>query len=138
MNSLKVHNYYYLAAAVLSVLAALGHAIYTHQLVLPQLEASNLDRFGQDSNFMSWHLSTSTSIVSAIGLFIMTVYRNRQATIPLVALVVGINAGRYLIFLGMTFFRNGELFRDALPNTLFMLVYLGVMLLGIRYEKRRQ
>lgn len=135
MNRLKVHNYYYLAAAVLSVLAALGHAVYTNQLILPQLEGSDLKMLTQDANFMSWHLSTSTSVVSAIGLFIMTIYRNREATIPLVALVAGINAGRYLIFLGMGFFRNGELFQDALANTLFMLVYLGVMILGIRYER---
>ncbi|MEL6252674.1 MAG: hypothetical protein AAFR87_11735 [Bacteroidota bacterium] len=137
MKRLKVHNYYYLAAAVLSILAALGHAIYTNQLILPQLEVSDLEKLTQDANFMSWHLSTSTSVVSAIGLFIMTIYRKREATIPLVALVAGINAGRYLIFLGMGFFRNGELFQDALANTLFMLVYLGVMILGIRYEGRK-
>lgn len=137
MKHISIHNYYFLAAAILSVLAAIGHAVYTQTIIVPELAASSLDKLNQDANFMSWHLSTSTSVVSAIGLFLMSVYKNRSATIPLVALVAGINAGRYLVFLGTGFLRNEELFKDALANTVFMVVYLGVMIWGMRYELRK-
>jgi len=130
-----IKNYYFLAVAILSVLFSISHGWFGETTVLPLVETSNLDLSTRTSVFYTWHMSTAENFIFGIAFLIMAFHKNATELKFTVWMIVSIVVIRYAVFFISTLMKNRNGINDALPELVILLLYVALMLAGIRKKK---
>lgn len=131
---IKIKNYYYLIAGVLAILFAATHAWNGESAVLPTLLVRDIAMDTQIIFRYVWHIITAENLVFGIIFIILSFQSERSKirsaawTIALLLLV------RLMVILGITAFYDVSALTDTLIDSIAILIYVALILLGIRMK----
>lgn len=129
-----MRNYYYLIAGVLAMLFAFTHAWNGQSTVLPIL---NVNDVPLDTNIIFsyvWHIITAENLVFGIVFIILSLQRERSKIKPVAIMIISLLLVRWTVILGVTAFYDVSVLTDTLIDSVAILVYVGLILLGIRMK----
>lgn len=135
--NVKNINIYYLIAGFLAVLFAFTHAYNGQSTVLltPEVQAMSTDV--QTIFTYVWHIITVENLIFGIVFFLMS-FQSEQSSARLVAWVIAaILIVRLLVILGVTALLNASSLSDTLIDSVAIVIYVTLIILGTTMKKNR-
>ena len=135
--NVKNINIYYLIAGFLAVLFAFTHAYNGQSTVLltPEVQAMSTDV--QTIFTYVWHIITVENLIFGIVFFLMS-FQSEQSSARLVAWVIAaILIVRLLVILGVTALLNASALSDTLIDSIAIVSYVTLIILGTTMKKNR-
>lgn len=135
--NVKNINIYYLIAGFLAVLFAFTHAYNGQSTVLltPEVQAMSTDV--QTIFTYVWHIITVENLIFGIVFFLMS-FQSEQSSARLVAWVIAaILIVRLLVILGVTALLNASSLSDTLIDSVAIVIYVTLIILGTTMKKKR-
>jgi len=132
-----IKNYYFLAAGILSILFSFTHGLFGQTTVLPLIEASNLDITTKTAFFYTWQISTVENFIFGIAFFIMALYTDLEKIKFTVWMIISIVVIRYLVFFISTLLKNINGTKDAYPEMVILIFYVGIIILGTKKKNKK-
>lgn len=124
-------NFFFLSAGLIALFSSAGHAAYGQKHIMSDVETTEMRKFTKGAVFVSWHQTTSFMFLSAIALIMASSFSEPSAANPLAWLIAAINVGNLFVFIGASLVRNREALGQAIPQIIFMILYVGVIVAGI-------
>lgn len=136
--SMKVRNYYYFIAGVLAMLFAVTHAWNGHSAVLstPDIKATSIDI--QTVFTYVWHIITIENLVFGIAFMIMSFHTDRSKAEFAAWLITVILIVRLVVIVGVTAFLDVSALSDTLIDSIAIVIYVALIMLGIFRRKGTQ
>jgi len=131
-------NYYYLVVGILSVLFSFTHGLNGHTSVLPVVDASTVDLGTKTTLFYVWHIITAENFIFGIAFLLMSFYKNLSKGNLVSWLIVAILAIRWGVIFGSTLILTKSSLAGILIDSTAMIIYVGLILLGIRQNNRNR
>jgi len=132
-----IKNYYFLAAGILSILFSFTHGLFGQTTVLPLIEASKLDITTKTAFFYTWQISTVENFIFGIAFFIMALYTDLEKIKFTVWMIISIVVIRYLVFFISTLLKNINGTKDAYPEMVILIFYVGIIILGTKKKNKK-
>ncbi|CAM4051944.1 hypothetical protein COLU111180_20915 [Cohnella lubricantis] len=133
---IKVRNFYYLIAGVLAILFAVTHAWNGQSAVLPTLHLSAIAMDTRIVFIYVWHIITAENLVFGIVLIFMSLQIKRSKTQPAAWTIVSLLIVRFMVILGITAFHDVSALMDTLVDSIAIVIYVAIIILGIRMKKK--
>ena len=131
-----IKNYYYLTLGILSILFSFSHAWNVQATLLPLIDASSIDHVTKTTIFYVWHIITSENLVFG-GAFLVMAFCKDVSKVRFAACVIAIiMVARCLVIFGSTLFKNKDGLMDILTDTIAILIYVGLIILGTRVKDK--
>lgn len=135
--SIKVRNYYYLAAGVLAILFALTHAWNGEFAVLPTLGTQAVSMDSQIIFTYVWHIITAENLIFGIAFMIMS-FQSESSRFRFSAwMIVAILIIRLLVILGVTALFDLSALSETLIDSIAIVIYVSLIVLGILVKKKQ-
>ncbi len=133
--NIKVTNFYYLIAGILAILFAITHAWNGQSAVLPTL---NIETVGNQIIFTYvWHIITVENLVFGIAFIFMS-FQTDQSKIRFSAwLIVAILIVRLMAILGVTAFFDASGLKNTMLDSIAIVIYVALIILGTRMKKKQ-
>ncbi|MFS0613423.1 hypothetical protein [Lederbergia ruris] len=137
MVNIKITNFYYLIAGVLAILFAITHAWNGQSTVLPTLNIEVISLSTQTIFTYVWHIITAENLVFGIA-FIFMAFQTDQSKIRFTAwLIVTILIVRLMVILGVTAVLDVVGLKDTLIDSIAIVIYVVLIILGTRMKKKQ-
>ena len=127
-----INNHYYLIVGILSILFSLTHAWNGQTTVLPIINASNIDLATKTTIFYVWHILTVENLIFGVAFIVMSVYKDLSKVKFTAWMIAVIMVARWAVILGSTLFQNKNGVTDTLTESIVILVFVGLIILGTR------
>ena len=127
-----IKNYYYLIAGILSILFSFSHAWNGQSSFLPITNASDINLVSKTTIFYVWHIITAENLIFGVAFLVMSVYKDLSKvkfTAWMIALMI---VARWVVIFGSTLFKNKNGVTDTLTESIVILIFVGLIILGIR------
>ncbi|MDD8017561.1 MAG: hypothetical protein PHP42_04250 [Bacteroidota bacterium] len=131
-------NYYFLTAALLSFVFAVGHYIWGNENIIVKLQEHGVDNGLITLVFMGWNLAAMTTLLSGFAFFLIFTQFITSGVRTLAWFIVTINVGRYVVLLGTSLFSGFYSASTLIAQTAVLIFYLGVIFWGIQKDKKCQ
>lgn len=132
----KVRNFYYLIAGVLAILFAVTHAWNGQAAVLPTLHVSTIAMDTRIVFTYVWHVITVENLVFGIVFILMSFQSERSKIRSAAWTIVSLLVVRLAVILGITAFHDVSALMDTLIDSIAIVIYVAVIILGIRMKKK--
>ncbi|MDD2611634.1 MAG: hypothetical protein PHR38_02470 [Bacteroidales bacterium] len=130
------NNYYYFTVGVLCILFAFTHALNGFTSVLKVFETNPTDVSTKTIFHYVWHIITVENLIFGITLLIMAFYKD-LTKVRFVAYVIAIILiARWAVILFFTMQYNKGSVSQITPDTIAIIVVVGLLLLGIRVKSK--
>lgn len=133
--NIKVKNYYYLTAGILAILFAITHAWNGHSVVLPNLQVEGISVDTLTIFTYVWHIITAENLVFGFVFIFMSFYTEGSRTRFTAWMIATILLVRLLVILGITVLLDRAGLSDTLIDSIAIIVYVTLILLGTRMKK---
>ena len=133
---IKVRNFYYLVAGVLAILFAITHAWNGQSAVLPTLGLSAISMETRTVFTYVWHVITAENLVFGISFIFMAFHRERSKIRFAAWTIVSLVIIRLIVILGITAFHDVSAFADTLIDSIAIVIYAAIIILGIRMKNK--
>lgn len=127
-----IKNYYYLIVGILFILSSFLLTWRGQVTFLPIMNASNIDLAGKTTIFHIWLIITAENLIFGIAFIIMSVNKNIEKVKFTAWMIVVVIFVRLAVILGSTLFKNKNGVADTLTESIVLLVFVGLIILGIR------
>ena len=135
--NIKVRNVYFLIAGVLAMLFAFTHAWNGQSAVLPTLLVNSISLDNRIVFSYVWHIITAENLVFAIAFILMSL-QNDQSKIQSVAwMIVSLLIVRMMVVLGITAFYDVAALTNTLIDSIAIVIYVALIILGIRMSRKK-
>ncbi|GIN58284.1 hypothetical protein J8TS2_26030 [Lederbergia ruris] len=135
--NIKITNFYYLIAGVLAILFAITHAWNGQSTVLPTLNIEVISLSTQTIFTYVWHIITAENLVFGIAFIFMS-FQTDQSKIRFTAwLIVTILIVRLMVILGVTAVLDVVGLKDTLIDSIAIVIYVVLIILGTRMKKKQ-
>ena len=132
---IKIKNYCFLIAGILAILFAATHAWNGQSAVLPTLIVNEISVDTRITFNYVWHIITAENLIFGI-VFIILAFQSEQSKIRSAAwTITSLLLVRLMIILGVTAYYDVSALSDTLMDTIAILIYIALILLGIRMKK---
>ena len=135
-NKLTIKNYYYLIAGVLSILFSLTHAWNGQTTVLSVVNVSNIDLATKTTTFYIWHIITTENFVFGVSFLVMAFYKDLSKVKFTAWFIAVMIIARWGVVFGSTLFKNINGLTDTLPDSIAIIIYVGLIILGTRAKDK--
>jgi len=132
----KIKNYYFLIAGVLAMLFAVTHAWNGQSTVLPTLFANDIAMDSQITFEYVWHIITAENLVFGTVFVILSFQSERSKTRFVAWMIVSLLLVRLLVILGITASYDVSALTHTLVDSLAILIYIAIIILGIKMKTR--
>lgn len=133
-----IKNIYYLIVGILSVLFSFTHALNGNNTLLRLIDASSIDLASKTTIFYTWHIITAENLIFGI-IFISMAFFKRQSTTKIAAWLIAIIIfARWIVILVSTLLKNINDIGDILVDSIAIIVFITLIMLGIRKEGKIQ
>ncbi len=122
-----IKSYFFLLAGLLALIAATGHAVVGHQSVLSGIEPGPV----RHAVFLFLHQTTWFMLASSIILVGGSLLAQPSRISPLAAFVAIVFAGNFLFFVVSSLLVEREALSNLLPQLVFLVLYVGLIVGGI-------
>lgn len=134
-NALKlpvVNNYYYLIVGILSVLFSFTHAQNGKTNVLPVIDRSSVDLSTKTTVFYVWHVITVENFIIGISFLGMAFNKDLSKVKFTAWFIISMMIARWGVIFRSMLLKNKTELKSIVPDLLAILLYTGLILLGIR------
>lgn len=134
-NALKlpvVNNYYYLIVGILSVLFSFTHAQNGKTNVLPVIDKSSVDLSTKTTVFYVWHVITVENFIIGISFLGMAFNKDLSKVKFTAWFIISMMIARWGVIFRSMLLKNKTELKSIVPDLLAILLYTGLILLGIR------
>ena len=131
-----IKNYYYLALGILSIILSFSHAWNGQTITLPLIEASSIDLITKTTFFYVWHIITAENLVFSGVFLVMAFYKDLSKVRFAAWLIAIILIARWFVIFGSTLFKNTNGLIDLLTDTIAIIIYIGLIILGARVKDK--
>jgi hypothetical protein len=132
-----IKNYYYLVAGILAILFSVSHAWNGQTTVLPSI---NIDTITADTKtvfFYVWHIITAENMLFGFAFIFMSVHKD-LSKVRFAAWVIAIlMIVRWIVIFGSTILYNAEGLKSILIDSIAIIVYVSLVILGARVKDKR-
>ncbi|MBP1916081.1 hypothetical protein [Lederbergia galactosidilytica] len=137
MLNIKIKNFYYLIAGVLAILFAITHAWNGQSVILPMLSIEAVSLSTQTIFTYVWHIITAENLIFGIAFIFMS-FQTDQSKFRFTAwLIVTILIVRLMVILGVTAILDVSGVRDTLIDSIAIVIYVALIILGTRMKKKQ-
>ena len=132
-----IKNYYYLIAGILAILFSISHAWNGQSVVLPTL---NVERITIDTRtifFYVWHIITAENMLFGIAFIVMAFHKDLSKvrfTAWMIALLMMV---RFVVIVGGTLLYDASGLKNVLVDSIAIVVYVSIIILGIKVNKSK-
>lgn len=133
---IKVRNFYYLIAGILAILFAVTHAWNGQSAVLPTLQVSAIAMDTRTVFTYVWHIITAENLVFGIAFIFMSFKSERSKVRSVAWTIVSLLIARLMVILGVTAFQDVSALADTLIDSIAIVIYVAIILLGIRLKQK--
>ena len=127
-----IRNYEYLIAGILSILFSFTHAWNGQTNFLPVINVSDFDQTSQTTIFYIWHILTAENLIFGIAFLVMSIYKDLTKVKFTAWMIAFIMIARWLVIFGSTLYKNKNGFAESLTDSLAIIVFVALILLGTR------
>lgn len=133
--NLKVRNYYLLIAGLLALLFAFTHAWNGHSAVLPMLDGKAISMNTQIVFTYVWHIITAENLIFGFAFIAMSLLREQSKIRFAAWMIVSILIFRLVVIVGVTAFLDAAVLTDTLTDSIAIVIYIALIILGIRMKR---
>ena len=133
-----IKNYYYLIAGILSILFSFSHAWNGQSSFLPITNASDIDLASKTTIFYVWHIITAENLIFGVAFLVMSVYKDFSKvkfTAWMISLMI---FARWVVIFGSTLFQNKNGVTDTLIESIVILAFVGLIILGAKNKPSKK
>ena len=134
----KIKNYYYLIVGILSVMAAFTHAMNGKQTVLQEIGVTTLSESTQIIFRYVWHIITAENLIFGVALIMMAFFREREKVRLAALLIATVLLTRWLVIFLFTMSADSSGFVGILTDTIGILLFVILLLLGSGIKRRKR
>ena len=131
-----IKNYYYFIVGILCVLFALTHAWNGQTLVLLVFDTVPIDLNTKTVFHYVWHIITAENLIFGTALLFMAFYKDLTKGRLVAWLIAIIMMGRWIVILSFTLFYTESTISQIIPDSLAILVVIGLLILGTRVKSK--
>jgi hypothetical protein len=132
-----IKNYYYLVAGILAILFSISHAWNGQTVVLPKLDVDTITSDTKTIFFYVWHIITAENMLFGFAFIFMSVHKD-LAKVRFAAWTIAIlMMVRWIVIFGSTILYNAEGLKNILIDSIAIIVYVSIIILGIRVKTKR-
>jgi len=131
-----IKNYYYFIVGILCVLFALTHAWNGQTLVLSVFDTVPIDLNTKTVFHYVWHIITAENLIFGTALLFMAFYKDLTKGRLVAWLIAIIMMGRWIVILSFTLFYTESTISQIIPDSLAILVVIGLLILGTRVKSK--
>lgn len=131
-----IKNYYFLTAALLSFIFAIGHYYWGEVNIIAKLQSQGVDKALVALVFMGWNLAAMTTLLSGVALLLLSAQFISSGVRPLAWFIVAINIGRYFLLLGTILFTSSYELQTFIAQTITLFLYVGIIVIGIQKTQK--
>ncbi len=133
-----IKNIYYLIVGILSILFSFTHALNGNNSILRLLDSSSIDLASKTTIFYVWHIITVENLVFGIIFIVMAFYKNQSKVKFTAFLIAVIMFARWIVIFGSTLLKNINAVADTLIDTIAIIVFIALTILGTRIKENIQ
>jgi len=131
-------NIYYLITGILSIIFSFTHAWNGHTTVLPSIYANSTDMTLKTTIFYVWHILTIENLIFGIAFIAMAFYRDLAKVRFVAWMIAAIMIARWVVIFGSTLLKNVNGITNTLIDSIAIIVFVGLIILGIRKKDNIQ
>jgi hypothetical protein len=129
-------NVFYLIVGILSFLFSFTHGWNGQTGILHSINATSLDAISKTTIFYVWHIITAENFIFGIAFLVMAFYKDSSKVNFAAWMIAIIILSRWVIILGSTLLRNINGLTGTLVDSVAIIIFVGLIILGIRKKNR--
>lgn len=130
--AIRIRNPYYFIAGILAVLFAVTHAWNGQSVELPKLDMESVTVETRIVFTYVWHIITAENLIFGLAFLLMSIVREPAKMQFAAGMIASILLIRLLVILGVTILLDASAFGGTLLDSIAIVIYLGLLLLGIK------
>lgn len=127
-------NIYFLIVGILSILFSITHAWNGQSAILPLIEATGIESTIKTTIFYVWHIISVENLVFGIAFLGMAFHKDQSRVKFAAWTIMSLIAARWLVLFISTFLRDISGIGNVLVDSIAIIIYIGLIILGIRKE----
>jgi hypothetical protein len=131
-----VKNYYYLIAGILAILFSVSHAWNGQTIVLPTLNVEKISIETRTVFFYVWHIITAENMLFGVAFIFISFHKDLTKVRFTAWIIALLMIGRLFVIVGGTLLYNASGLKNTLIDSIAIIVYVSIIVLGIRVKDR--
>lgn len=138
MSSTRQVNVYYLIVGFLSILFSLTHGLNGQTTILHLIDTSSINIISKTTIFYVWHIITAENLIFGIAFLFMAYYKDKSKVNFTAWMIASIIIVRWGVILGCTLFRNINGLSGTLVDSVAIIFFVTLIILGTRKNNKIQ
>lgn len=131
-----IKNYYYLTLGILAILFSITHALNGLNNVLPSLNTEAITVATKTTFTYVWQIITAENLLFGITFLLMSICKDQSKVRFTAWLIAALMIFRWIVIVGETLLLNASGLKDTLIDSIGFLVFIALILLGIRAQEK--
>jgi len=132
-----IKNYYYLIAGILAILFSITHAWNGQTIVLPTLNVDSITLNTRTVFFYVWHIITAENMLFGIAFLFMAFHKDLSKVKFAASIIAILMIVRLIVIFGGTLLFNNEAIKNISIDSIAIVIYVSLIILGIRVKNKQ-
>jgi hypothetical protein len=132
-----IKNYYYLIAGILAVLFSISHAWNGQTVLFPTLNVDTITVETKTIFFYVWHIITAENMLFGVAFLVMAFYKDLSKVRFTAWIIAFLMIVRLIVIVGGTLLYNASGLKNTLIDSIAIVIYVALILLGIRVKDKQ-
>lgn len=132
-----IKNYYYLIVGILAILFSITHAWNGQTNILPSLNVATITADTKTIFFYVWHIITAENMLFGIAFLFMSFHKDLSKVRFTAWIIAVLMIVRGTVIVGGTLLYNAEGLKNTLMDSIVIVIYVLLILLGIRVKDKQ-
>jgi hypothetical protein len=133
-----IKNYYYLVAGILAIVFSITHALNGQTIVLPILNVDTITVETKTIFFYVWHIITAENMLFGLAFLFMAFHKDLSRVRFAARIIAILMIVRWMVIFGGTLLYNAEGLKNILIDSIAIIIYVSLILLGIRVKDKQK
>lgn len=131
-----IKNYYYLIVGILAIFFSIALAWNGQTNILPSLNVDTITVDTKTIFFYVWHINTAENMLFGIAFLFMSFHKDLSKVRFTAWMIAILMIVRGIVMVGGTLLYNAEGLKNTLIDSIVFMVYVLLILLGIRVKDK--
>lgn len=132
-----IKNYYYLVAGFLAIFFSITHAWNGQTIILPSLNVDTITSDTKTIFFYVWHIITAENMLFGVAFLFMSFHKDLSKVRFAAWIIAILMIVRLIVIVGGTLLYNASGLSDTLIDSIAIVIYVSLILLGIRVKDKQ-
>ena len=130
-------HYYYLIVGILAILFSIALAWNGQTNILPSLNVDTITAETKTIFFYVWHINTAENMLFGFAFLFMSLHKDLSKVRFTAWIIAILMIVRGIVMVGRTLFYNAEGLKNTLIDSIVIVIYVSIILLGIRVKDKQ-